>query len=641
MIRAIALVSLLALATVGVRAADAPTAVDRIAEGVYAFRSGAERSLFLVTGEGVIVTDPLNTAAARAYREAIATVTDEPVKFVAYSHYHWDRVSGGAIFQRDGATFVAQQRCAERFRANPNPEVVMPDVTFSDRYVISLGGRSLELHYFGPSHGDCLTVFMVEPANMLQIVELVNPPRAAFPDDPSVPYIKPHNLRQFFRAVGQLAAERGVQQVIASAVRRGGWRRLAGDRTGIADRRAGAVLGGDLPGRGNRRRAGQHRDGQLRAAGDDRPRAVPLLCRIRSPGVADHHAPLRRLLRHGALGPVDTMGIAATENMRTAGLTWRRSLPVLGWLLLLGSARADVISQSPEPLYPGAPLQRWETEKIADDVYGFRYSVYRSVFMVTDEGVIVADPINVKAAAILHDEIRKLTDLPVKYVAYSHSHWDHAAGARVFKDEGATVVAQEQCAANLRENPHSDVVMPDVTFADYYRISLGGRSLDLHYFGPSHDNCLVVMRLLPANMLFVVDIANPPSGWHMPYNPTFSEDRVWNMVAVLAAAEDLVRRERIETMIGGHISTELRPGSARPVLVRGTLGPAAAIAERREFLQAAIDAVRAELAAGTPVSQVPDALVARRFLADRVLGYDAEKMRMLLHRIANYAVTGE
>lgn len=207
------------IAAAGAGSAATPADVDRVAEGVYTFRNGGDRSLFLVTSEGVIVTDPLNARAARAYRDAIAALTDQPVKFVAYSHYHWDRVSGGAIFREEGAKFVAQERCAERFRDNPNPEVVSPDVTFADQHRISLGGKSLELHYFGPSHGDCLTVFLVEPANLLQIVELVNPPRAAFPDDPSVPYIKPHNLRQFFQAVQALAARRGVSEIIASSVK--------------------------------------------------------------------------------------------------------------------------------------------------------------------------------------------------------------------------------------------------------------------------------------------------------------------------------------------------------------------------------------------------------------------------------------
>jgi len=192
--------------------------VEDLGEGVFLYRSGDQRSLFMVTGDGVIVTDPINAEVAKTYRQAISTVTDEPVKYVVYSHYHWDRVAGAGIFKDEGAEIIAQEQCIERFKANPNDAVVMPDSSFSDHHEVSLGGKSLELYYFGPSHGDCLTVFLARPANLVQIVELVNPPRATFPADANVPYVKPHNLDKFFTAVQSLVAENGIQLIIASTV---------------------------------------------------------------------------------------------------------------------------------------------------------------------------------------------------------------------------------------------------------------------------------------------------------------------------------------------------------------------------------------------------------------------------------------
>ena len=189
---------------------------EKVTDGVYLFQSGNQRSLFLVGETGVIVTDPLNAEAAGAYRASISRVTQLPVKYVVYSHYHWDRVAGGQIFKDEGASFVAQEKCAQRFRVNPNADVVMPDITFTDRLEVSVGDMSLQLYYFGPSHGDCLTVFLVEPAKLMQIVDIVNPPSASFPEDPNVPHIKPHNLRQFFVAVDKLAADRNVQFMLAS-----------------------------------------------------------------------------------------------------------------------------------------------------------------------------------------------------------------------------------------------------------------------------------------------------------------------------------------------------------------------------------------------------------------------------------------
>jgi len=198
-------------------AGPAVAQVERVAEDTYLYRAGVHRSLFLVDDDGVIVTDPISAEVAGAYRAAIREITDAPVRYVVYSHYHWDRVSGGQIFKEEGAQFVAQERCAERFVDNPNPSVVAPDITFAERLDVTVGDSTLELHYFGPSHGDCLTVFVARPANLLQVVDLANPPSAAFPVDPNVPYIRPHNLRRFFAAVEKLIDDEGIDEIIASA----------------------------------------------------------------------------------------------------------------------------------------------------------------------------------------------------------------------------------------------------------------------------------------------------------------------------------------------------------------------------------------------------------------------------------------
>jgi glyoxylase-like metal-dependent hydrolase (beta-lactamase superfamily II) len=198
-------------------AAPALADVEPLADGAYLYRAGDHRSLFLVDEQGVIVTDPLGADIAPGYRAAIRALTDAPVRYVVYSHYHWDRVAGGRVFKDEGAEFVAHERCAQRFRDNPNPAVVAPDTTFTDRLDVTVGDTTLELHYFGPSHGDCLTAFVARPAKLLQLVDLVNPPRASFPADPNSAYIRPHNLRQYFARVLELVEAAGIEEVVASA----------------------------------------------------------------------------------------------------------------------------------------------------------------------------------------------------------------------------------------------------------------------------------------------------------------------------------------------------------------------------------------------------------------------------------------
>ena len=205
----------LLLLTAGIVNAAGPAALESLGDGAWLFRHGEQRSLFLVSSAGVIVTDPLNAEAARTYREAIRSLTDQPVRYVVYSHYHWDRVSGAEVFRREGAEIVAQQRCAERFAMNPNSAVVPPDRTFERQLTLRVGGRSLDLHYFGPVHGDCLTVFVAQPAGVAQIVDVVNPPAAAFPDNPLASYIRPHNLDTFFSATENMLRRDGITRIAA------------------------------------------------------------------------------------------------------------------------------------------------------------------------------------------------------------------------------------------------------------------------------------------------------------------------------------------------------------------------------------------------------------------------------------------
>ena len=86
--------------------------------------------------------------------------------------------------------------------------------------------------------------------------------------------------------------------------------------------------------------------------------------------------------------------------------------------------------------------------KIAGNVYRFQSNFHFSVFVITGDGVVVSDPINVDAATWLKAEIAKLTDQPITHLVYSHSHGDHASGGTSF-GEVDTVIAQANAPASI------------------------------------------------------------------------------------------------------------------------------------------------------------------------------------------------
>ena len=309
-------------------------------------------------------------------------------------------------------------------------------------------------------------------------------------------------------------------------------------------------------------------------------------------------------------------------------------------LILLCSLMLWVSSASAQ-FIPG--LAATELEDLGDGLYAFRGGAYRNIFLVTSEGVIVTDPLSTDKAKVLREQIATITDKPVKFVAYSHSHWDHVSGGQLFKDEGAEVVAQERCATNIKETPHPDVVPPDITFKDKYSIELGDHSLDMHYFGPSHDDCMVVMIAKPANILFVIDIGSVPKGFFMEYNPTMPDDNLYNMPQFLRATEALMAREGVEIVVSGHLALEIGDdGSMTPA---ASTGPAKAIGDKALFWEMLYAFVRDEMERGTSVDEVPDRVLADKQFQDEFVdrirpGFEPDEMWILLRRVASYIEAG-
>jgi len=176
---------------------------------------------------------------------------------------------------------------------------------------------------------------------------------------------------------------------------------------------------------------------------------------------------------------------------------------------LLFSTQACASQKFPTNTPVGGETFGHSVTEIGNGIYVFRWWVYRNIFIVTDDGVIVTDPMNPKAAKLLQAEIRKVTDKPVKYVVYSHNHHDHISGGIIFGQEGAKFVGHENVLKELGDLPSAVTPLPDITFSDRYELTLGNRTLELEYYGPNHGESLVTMRLPKEKILFVVDIVTP------------------------------------------------------------------------------------------------------------------------------------
>ena len=194
----------------GERGAAAPRRLS--GRGLSYWSDGSEERIFYVTPGGIILGDPINTAFSTWLKEQLAQRFKVPVRYVVYSHSHFDHAEGGAVFA-DTATFVAHENMlrnmdgryphmpGDMLDRNDNGvidpdeidiptktrpgvcgwgpgffttwdhnkdgtvapaelqrDIRRPDIVYSERMRLALGGRVVDLMHPGLNHSDDATV---------------------------------------------------------------------------------------------------------------------------------------------------------------------------------------------------------------------------------------------------------------------------------------------------------------------------------------------------------------------------------------------------------------------------------------------------------------------------------------------------
>ncbi len=146
--------------------------IEELGGGLYRFIDDRHRSVFLITPQGAIVTDPLNKKAATWLNEQIKTRFNVPVKYVIYSHNHSDHIYGAEVFKSPHTTFVAHKLSAQDIK-NTKMKTVTPDLVFDDELILTLGGSSVKLNYHGPNDGRGSISMLFEKQQTLFVVDWI------------------------------------------------------------------------------------------------------------------------------------------------------------------------------------------------------------------------------------------------------------------------------------------------------------------------------------------------------------------------------------------------------------------------------------------------------------------------------------
>jgi len=109
---------------------------------------------------------------------------------------------------------------------------------------------------------------------------------------------------------------------------------------------------------------------------------------------------------------------------------------------------------------------------------------------VTTDGLIVVDTKNPSDENYMRlmEEIRSVSQAPVKYVINTHHHPDHVGNNQKFIDAGAKVLALDALKSHMASDPRTKDIpgLPTETFSKQTVLKLGGAEVRLYSFGRGH-----------------------------------------------------------------------------------------------------------------------------------------------------------
>jgi|GEM_PF-749059 glyoxylase-like metal-dependent hydrolase (beta-lactamase superfamily II) len=100
-------------------------------------------------------------------------------------------------------------------------------------------------------------------------------------------------------------------------------------------------------------------------------------------------------------------------------------------------ALASAPATAPAAAEPSGPV--YALTQLEGDLYHATSDTHATLVLLTAEGAILADPLNLGFAEWLKSELSTRFNTTVRYLLYTHHHWDHASGGAVFSDTAELV----------------------------------------------------------------------------------------------------------------------------------------------------------------------------------------------------------
>ncbi len=148
--------------------------------------------------------------------------------------------------------------------------------------------------------------------------------------------------------------------------------------------------------------------------------------------------------------------------------------------------------------------------KVKDDLFEIEGDGGNVAFYITGEGVIMIDDKFDRDHDQIVENIKSVTNQPIKYVLSTHYHEDHSGGNAKMYAMNVEIISTMNSRKNILEHKQSNssgmVVPARITFDHDASVVLGGKEVQAYYFGRGHTNGDAVIYFPALKVLHTGDL---------------------------------------------------------------------------------------------------------------------------------------
>jgi cyclase len=157
----------------------------------------------IIGSEGVMVIDPFhNEALGNLLLQTVTTLTDQPVRYVVNTHYHFDHTGGNPAAAAQDLPILGRGPIREFMlsrNGDSDPQLTPPEVVINGAWEVWLGDRLVQLREFDGHSGGTDLIAYIPDADVLMAGDLLFNQR--------IPFVGDGHIRTWQATLTQLLAD--------------------------------------------------------------------------------------------------------------------------------------------------------------------------------------------------------------------------------------------------------------------------------------------------------------------------------------------------------------------------------------------------------------------------------------------------